>query len=371
MISVFGSDIGDAEKNLVIECLDSQWIGCGKVVDQFESEFLEERNLKNFLMLDSGSNALYLAIKLLNLPKGSEVILPALTWISCANAITLAGLKPIFADVELQTMNVTAETISRVITKNTAAIMVVHFAGLPVDMDPILDFEIPIIEDAAHATYSSYKGASCGSLGTLGIYSFDSVKNLAVGEGGGITTKNEELAQKARALRYCGIKKSGFENAQGNQSSNWWEYELSEPFIKMLPTNISASIGLAQLRRQTELQSKRKKIWQRYQIGLNGISDLSLPAEASFDDQHSFFTFVIRTSRRTELAKFLLGQGIYTTLRYHALNHYADYNQLTVELEMTRILEETALSIPLHPRLSDDEVTYIIEKIREFFKVST
>ena len=369
MISVFGSDIGDAEKKLVAECLDSQWIGCGKVVDQFELEFQTKRHLNNFLMLDSGSNALYLAVKLLNLPKGSEVILPALTWISCANAIALAGLRPVFADVDQETFNITAESISRVISPKTKAVMVVHFAGLPVDLNPILDLNIPIIEDAAHATYSNYKGRSCGGIGDVGIFSFDSVKNLAVGEGGGITTQHEDLADRARALRYCGIKKSGFENAQGDQSKNWWEYELAEPFIKMLPTNVSASIGLAQLRREDELQSKRQEVWQTYQSQLAEVGDLVLPVEAESTDRHSYFTYVIRTARRTDLAKFLLGQGIYTTLRYHALHHYQDFLHAKNPLPATELIEETALSIPLHPRLTETEVEYIISKIKEFYRV--
>ena len=368
MISVFGSDIGDEEKKLVAECLDSQWIGCGKVVDQFELEFQAERNLSNFLMLDSGSNALYLAVKLLNLPKGSEVILPALTWISCANAISLAGLRPIFADVDQETLNITAESISRVTSPKTKAVMVVHFAGLPVDLNPILDLGIPIIEDAAHATYSNYKGRSCGGIGDVGIFSFDSVKNLAVGEGGGITTQHEDFANNARALRYCGIKKSGFENAQGDQSKHWWEYELSEPFIKMLPTNVSASIGLAQLRRKNDLQSKRLKVWQTYQSQLAEVGDLVLPVEAKTSDTHSYFTYVIRTARRTELAKFLLSHGIYTTLRYHALHHYKDFLYAKSPLSVTELIEDTALSIPLHPRLTETEVEYIISKIKEFFR---
>lgn len=368
MISVFGSDIGDEEKRLVAECLESQWIGCGKVVDSFELEFKSALGLNNFLMVDSGSNALYMAIKLLDLPRGSEVILPALTWISCANAIALAGLKPIFADVDLRTMNITAETISRVLTKNSKAIMVVHFAGLPVDIQPILEFGIPVVEDAAHAPYSKINGIACGSLGDVGIYSFDAVKNLAVGEGGGITTKNQTSADRARALRYCGIKKSGFDNVTTGNNVNWWEYELSEPFIKMLPTNISASIGLAQLSRRHELQEKRKSFWNLYQDSLQNIGDISIPVEASKDDQHSYFTYVIRTSRRTELAKYLLGEGIYTTLRYHALNNYKDYGQLGVKLPETQIIEDTALSLPLHPRLTESEVVYIIDRVKTFFK---
>jgi dTDP-4-amino-4,6-dideoxygalactose transaminase len=373
-ISVFGSDMGDLEKEYVSKCLDSQWIGFGEKVSEFENELCRVRNFSNFTMLDSGSNSLFLALYLLKLPKNSEVILPAFTWMACANAVVLAGLRPVFADVELDTMNISVDTIKQVVTKNTSCIMVVHFAGLPVDMDPIIKLGYPVVEDAAHAIYSDYKSLPCGSIGDLGIFSFDAVKNLAVGEGGGIVCKNMDSKTIAQELRYCGIRKSGFQAASSSGTSDtekmWWEYELTEPFMKMLPTNIAASIGLAQLERRNELQKKRKKIWQVYQESFNNLDFLYTPKdELNYEYTHSFFTYAIRIPNRDELAKYLLKNDIYSTLRYHPLNNYKHFNKSSGDyLQNTEILNKTALSLPLHPRLTDIEVSKIIDCILKFYQ---
>jgi dTDP-4-amino-4,6-dideoxygalactose transaminase len=373
LISVFGSYMSDLEIEYVNKCLNSQWIGFGETVTKFEEEISRVRNFRNFTMVDSGSNALYLALKLLKLPIGSEVILPAFTWIACANAVILSGLKPVFADVELDTMNISARTVQQVISDKTSCIMVVHFAGLPVDIDPIIKFGFPIIEDAAHAIYSDYKNKPCGSLGDIGIFSFDAVKNLAVGEGGGITCKQDASVKNARELRYCGISKSGFDSAVSQDlelnSNIWWEYNLREPFIKMLPTNISASIGLAQLIRRKELQDKRKEIWDSYQQGLKKLKVVRLPVETlEISSSHSYFTFPIQVPKRNELAKYLLKKDIYTTLRYHPLNQYSNFNDNpNLVLKNTQLLNDKALSLPLHPRLTRKEVNLVIDSILKFY----
>src|SRR3954468_755019 len=148
MISVFGSKVGKEEIEGVSAVLESQWMGFGKKVSEFEEKFAERRGHKHFAMVDSGSNALYMAVSLLDLPKGSEIIVPAFTWVSCAQAIILAGHKPVFCDVDLETLNATRATVEQAVTPNTNAVMVVHFAGKPVDLDPIIELGLPIIEDA-------------------------------------------------------------------------------------------------------------------------------------------------------------------------------------------------------------------------------
>lgn len=368
MITVFGSKVGQEEINNVITSMEQQWMGFGKVVDQFEKSFSEKFNVPNFIMVDSGSNALFMAVRLLDLPQGSEIILPSFTWVSCAQAILMAGMKPVFCDVDVASMNVNYETIAEKITSKTKAIMVVHYAGLAVNMDEIKSFGLPIIEDAAHAVCSKYKGQHCGSIADVGIYSFDAVKNLTAGEGGGISTKNIEMLERAKMLRYCGIGKSGFESAVSNAKgkNRWWEYNISEPFIKMLPTNIAGGIALAQLDKIDELQSIRKKIWDAYQNEFAELEWLKRPVEADFGDQHSFFTYCIRTPKRDELAHFLLDNDIYTTLRYHPLHMNKLYSQMNVRLKNSELLNDDCLSIPLHPRLLDNEVDKIISKIKEF-----
>lgn len=367
MISVFGSLVDQDEINRVSKCMESQWMGFGKDVETFESSFSKKFNIPNFLMVDSGSNALYMAVQLLNLPKGSEVIIPSFTWVSCAQAIVLAGHKPVFCDVELDNMNVSVNTIKPLINQNTAAIMVVHYAGLPVDMDPILDLGLPIIEDAAHAVDSLYKGKPCGTIGDIGIYSFDAVKNFTVGEGGGISMRSKAHYERAKFMRYCGIGKSGFDSASDSTKSfnRWWEYNIQEVFIKMLPTNLAANIGLAQLDKIDKLQSRRKEIWNYYNENLQGVT---LPIDVTGGDKHSYFTYAIRTANRDKLAKYLFDNGVYTTLRYHPLHLNPVYGQLDKKLLNSETLNEDCLSIPIHPRLSDLEVEKVVSLINKFTK---
>lgn len=369
MISVFGSDIGAGEVAAAEEVLQSQWLGFGSKVETFEKEFSLYRRVTESVMVDSGSNALFLALKLLDLPVGSEVIIPSFTWVSCAQAVIMAGCKPVFCDVALETMNVTADTIEERISKNTSAIMVVHYAGLPVDMDPILRLGYPVIEDAAHAVSSDYKGQACGSIGDVGIFSFDAVKNLAVGEGGALIARSKAHVDRARKLRYCGIGKSGFEAAAsgGAKANRWWEYQIDEAFIKMLPTNIAGAIGSVQLARLPALQARRKHIWDSYHSSFQGIEAIHLPVDAQGSSTHSYFTYCIRVPRRDELARYLLDRGVYTTLRYHPLHLNALYGQTEITLPNSEELNECALSIPLHPRLTDADINMIANSIRDFY----
>ena len=371
MISVFGSYVGEEEIANVTSCMREQWLGFGKNVEIFEKKYMEKFGLKSFAMVDSGSNALFMAIKLLNLPPGSEVILPTFTWVSCAQAILMAGLRPVFCDVDLNTMNVRFEDIKSKITPNTSAIMVVHYAGLPVDIDPIIELgyfkPVPVIEDAAHAVNSTYKGRPCGTIGDIGIFSFDAIKNLTTGEGGGITARKSELIERAKVMRYCGIGKSGFESAMTN-GGRWWEHHIEEPFIKMLPTNMAAGIGIAQLDRLDALQGRRKGIWDYYQEEFAGISSVTTPIEPEPGDRHSYFTYCIRCLMRDELAHYLLKEGIYTTLRYHPLHLNAIYGQTGVWLPNAEQLNSDALNIPLHPRMTDEDVMKVVGKIREFYE---
>lgn len=369
MISVFGSQIGEDEIARVSEVMRSQWLGFGKQVDLFEAAFSEYRGFEDVVMVDSGSNALFMAVKLLDLPQNSEVILPSFTWVSCAQAVLMAGCIPRFCDVDPVTMNVRAEDIIPHINSKTSAIMVVHYAGLPVDMDQILDLGYPIIEDVAHAVVSNYKGRPCGSIGDVAIFSFDAVKNLAVGEGGAVVARNPEAVARARRLRYCGIGKSGFDSVTtgGNATHRWWEYEISEPFIKMLPTNMAGAIGLGQLEHLDQMQSRRQQIWNKYDHAFQEHDFIVTPQDCGPQDTHSYFTYCVKVPNRDQLAQYLFDLGVYTTLRYHPLHMNKLYGQQQMSLPNCELLNQQALSIPLHPRLSDDEVEKVIESIKNFY----
>jgi dTDP-4-amino-4,6-dideoxygalactose transaminase len=366
MISVFGSLVGEEELAEVRTVLESQWMGIGQVTQRFEEEFAQRLGLPGFIMMSSGSDALYLAVRLLDLPQGAEVIVPSFTWVSCAHAVVLAGCVPVFCDVELETQNVSAETVAPCITPRTGAVMVVHYAGKPVDVPAIAALGLPVIEDCAHAVDSRLDGRPCGVLGDVGIYSFDAMKNLATPEGGGLTASSAELRERAMGLRYCGVAKSGFQ-ASGARSTCWWEYDIAACYPKMIPNDVCAAIGLAQLRKLDANQRRRRAVWDHYQREFADLPWLSLPAEAGPQEQHSYFTYAVRvvSGERDALARYLYDRGIYTTLRFHPLHLNAVYGS-HARLPMCERLNEEGLCLPLHPRLSDEDVSTVVETVRAF-----
>jgi len=355
MINVFGSCVGKEELAEIATSIDAQWLGMGKKVAEFERLFTERLDQK-FILIDSCSNGLHLAVKLLDLPKGSEVIVPANTWVSCASAVVMNGLIPVFADCDFHTLNVTYETVLKAMTTKTKAIMVVHYSGYPADVESLKEFDLPIIEDVAHAVDSKLDNTYCGTMGDIGVFSFDSMKNIACGELGGITFKSDDLMEKAISSRYCGLTKSGLQNA--TTKDRWWEYELNGYSIKQLPNDIMASIALAQFRKLEFLQGRREAIWEAYTKDLGG--DL-----VPYNVQHSYFTYFMRTGNRDEMARYLLDKGIYTTCRYEPLHKlFKDFYR--EPLPVAEEFGERGLNLPLHPNLSDDEVEYVIDSVVKF-----
>lgn len=365
MISVSGSCVGREEIEELRSSIEAQWMGAGPKVREFERGFAQRLGLPDFAMLDSGTNSLYVAMKLLDLPPGSEVILPSFTWISCAHAVVLCGCVPVFCDVDLATHNVTVDTIAPHLSKKTGAIMVVHYAGKPVRMIPILGLGLPVIEDAAHAVDSKLDDNYCGTMGVIGIYSFDPIKNLATPGGGGLTAIYPDWVNRTRALRRSGIKTSGFETSVDKE--RWWEYDIGAFMPNFLPNDIVASIGLAQLRKLNMLQARRKKVWALYQEEFAGLEWLVRPQDPEPDEQHSYFTYCIRVlnGRRDELARYLYNENIYTTLRFHPIHMKAIY-QSNARLPICEQLNEEALSLPIHPSLNESDVEKIIAVVKRW-----
>jgi aminotransferase len=367
MINVFSSFIGKEELAIVNKSFEKQWLGAGENVKIFEKKFINYKNLPNFLMVDNATNGLFLACKLLNIELGSEIILPSFTCIACAQAIKMAGFNPVFCDVDYETQNVTIEHILPHITHKTKAIMIVHYAGLPVDMEPILRLGYPIIEDVAHAVDSSYNGKSCGSYGDIGVFSFDPIKNIASCEGGGMTFINNEHYEKALNMRLCGTGSSGLQRMKENNTV-WWEDHAENVFIKTYPNDISAGIAIAQLEKLNILQERRKKIWDYYQSVFLPYSQINLPIDTNNGNRHSYFTFCIRIPKRNELAFYLLEKKVYTTLRFFPLHLNKIYYNSNYKLSNSEKLSEFALNIPLHPNLSDQDVNRVAELIVKFYK---
>lgn len=335
----------------------------GPKVRTFEAA-LEEHLGAPVVMVDSGTNALHVAITALDLPPASDVVLPALTWVGCANAVVLAGHRPVFADVDPVTANIAAAHVEQALTDRTAAVMVVHYAGKPVAVPEIASLGIPVVEDAAHAIDSSLDGRACGTMGDVGIYSFDAVKNLATPDGGAVTSADVERLERARRLRYCGIGKSGF--TRSDTAGRWWETPPGEAFPRALPNDVSASIGLAQLERLAANQARRAEIWRHYQRELADLAWLERPVDPNAGERHSWFTYLVRVldGRRDRLAHKLLDEGIYTTLRYHPLHLTGTFGPPARPLPGCELLAEQGLNLPLHPALSDADVERVVTAVR-------
>jgi aminotransferase len=271
----------------------------------------------------------------------------------------------VLTDVSLETQSLDPASVERALSEETRAIMVVHYAGKPADMDGLLSFGLPIVEDAAHAIDSELDGRRCGTIGEVGIYSFDSVKNLATPDGGGVTSPHEHVLETVRQLRYCGIGRSGY--AASSTSSRWWETTIADAFPRALPNDVSASVGLAQLDKLAANQARRREIWHVYQPELGLLEWLRTPVDAGESERHSYFTYLIRVQdgRRDLLAKTLLAAGIYTTLRYHPL-HLSDVYRSDRPLPNCERLAEEGLNLPLHPRMSDEDVATVIDAVSSF-----
>jgi dTDP-4-amino-4,6-dideoxygalactose transaminase len=367
LIQVFGSLLGPEELEEIRDCLDRQWIGMGPKTAQLESALASKLGVGDVVLVNSGSNALQLAVELLDIPPGTgaEIIVPSFTWVACASAVMLCGHRPVFCDVDETTLNIDPASVAQLIGPRTAAIMAVHYAGLPAAVDSLLSFGLPVIEDAAHAIDSQSGSQACGTLGELGVFSFDAVKNLAMGEGGAVVSRDPAKLLRARNLRLCGVARTGF--ASAGQQQRWWEHEIVAAFGKMTPTDLCAAVGLAQLRKLPASQERRAAIWRRYQTELAGLDWLQLPPEAQAADRHSYFTYCVRVTRgsRDALAHELLRQGIYTTVRFHPLHLNPVYGA-KCSLPTSERLGEQALNLPLHPRLGDADVEQVIGAVRRF-----
>jgi len=367
MIQVFGSLLGREELAEISDCIDRQWLGMGPRTAELEMALAAHLGVEDLVLLNSGSSSLHMAVHLLDIPAGTgaEIILPSFTWVACASAILMCGHRPVFCDVDERSMNIDPASVERLIGPRTAAIMAVHYAGLPAPLDALSEFRLPLIEDAAHAIDSRLGERACGTIGDIGVFSFDSVKNLAMGEGGGLTARDPGRLLRARDLRLCGVARTGFESAQ--REERWWEHEIVAAFPKMTPSDLCAAVGLAQFCKLAECQKRRAAIWDRYQNELREFEWLSCPVDAPPQDRHSFFTYCVRVKggRRDKLARYLLERGIYTTVRFHPL-HLSPVYGCPAPLPVTERLGREALNLPLHPRLSDADVDRLIDALRQF-----
>ncbi len=361
--------IGQEEIEAVASVLRSGWITTGPRCSEFEERFAGLTGARWGVSLTSGTAGMHLLFRALGIGRGDEVITPSMTFASTVNQILLAGAKPVFADVDYDTLLVEPREIARHVTKRTRAVIPVHFAGAPADLDAIGEAagSIPVIEDAAHAVGTRYKGRHIGS-GNPAVFSFHPIKNITTGEGGLVTGSDPELMKRLKLLRFHGIERDAWKRyGKGSDPS----YDIIEPGFKYNMTDIQAALGLAQLDKLDAINSRRAEIAKRYLEGLSGIPGLDLPGSPACEHVHSWHLFVVK-ARGMDRKLFMEGlaeRNIGYGLHFPACHTLTCVREACgeVSLPVTEEVAKMILSLPLYPDMEEGQVGRVIAAVKEMF----
>jgi perosamine synthetase len=368
MIPIFKPSYGKEELAGVKEVFESGWIGMGPKTEEFEQAFAEYVGAKHAIAVNSGTAALHLALAASGIGPGDEVIVPTMTFVSTAHAVVYVGAKPVFCDIDADTLNISPIRCLKEMTARTAAVIPVHYGGHPCRMAAIsLSHKRIVIEDAAHACGAEYDNLKIGSglLRTSATcFSFHAVKNLAMGDGGMISTQDGELAAKLRRLRWCGIDKDTWRRTEDGKGYGWG-YQVAELGYKCHMNDIAAAIGLVQLRKLDAANEKRRRLHIRYGEALNQLSWLEIPVVKSYA-RPSYHNYVIKTDHRDALHLFLRERGISTGVHYIPLHLQPYYYDPAVRLPVAERVWKRLLTLPLYPDLSIAEQDLVIEAIHDF-----
>jgi UDP-4-amino-4-deoxy-L-arabinose-oxoglutarate aminotransferase len=367
--------IGEAEINRVVACLKSGWITTGARCKEFEDGFCGLTGAGKAVALNSATAGMHLMLTAMELQPGDEVITPSLTFASTINMIALRRAKPVFVDINYGTLNIDADLLEEAITPQTKAVIPVHFAGAPADMDKINDladtYNLTVIEDAAHAVGAFYKGIHAGGFGHPAIFSFHPIKNITTGEGGMITLNDVALEKKLRLLRFHGIERDAWKRyGKGGDPS----YDICEPGYKYNMPDLLAALGLAQLERWKELNGRRQELARLYLEGFKGFDGLDLPQVPSYDHVHAWHLFIVKVKDfprdllMQKLTDYNIGYGLHFPpahkLSYVGAKYYVDEESLPETIRAA----DKIISLPLFPDMTDDDVQYVCEAIREILK---
>lgn len=366
--------IGDVERAEVMETLLSPWVTTGPKTAAFEAALRSHLEASAVVALSSCTAGLHVGLVALGIGPGDEVIVPTMTFCATANVVEHVGARPVLVDVAPDTLTISPDAVRDAITPRTKAIIPVHYAGHPADLDPLDALAekhgLMILEDAAHAISTRYRGKIIGSRSNLAAFSFYATKNLTTVEGGCLTGETS-LIEKARVIGHHGMNRDAWQRFDRSGS---WYYEVVLPGFKYNMTDMQASIGLHQLKRLAEFQRRRREIVAKYEEGFRGMDALELPVERSWAES-SWHLYVLRlrleTLRidRNAFIDELKSRNIGTSVHYlpvHMHPFYRDkYHLRPEEAPVALDAYSRMISIPLHPGLSDIDVDDVIQAVRD------
>ncbi len=364
--------ITEADIAAVNAVLRSGWITNGPQNAAFEKAVCDVSGAPHGIALASATAAMHLLLCAMKIGPGDEVVTPSMTWVSMVNMIVLAGATPVFAEIDRETMLVTPESVRAAITPRTRLIVPVHFAGAPVDLDGIraVAGDIPVVEDAAHALGTFYKGRHVGRDNTA-IYSFHAIKNITTGEGGMLTTPDPQLAAAIRRWKFHGIVVDAFDRENRGRSP---QAEVAEPGFKYNLTDMQAALGVSQMERLANINLKRRELAMRYRERLADIPEIRPLADPTgYDFRHAWHLFVVRIDSpkldRDQFMAALKAENIGTGLHFrcaHLQKYYRDVMGFRPGmLPATEYNSDHICSLPLFPDMTIEDVDDVIAAIRK------
>jgi dTDP-4-amino-4,6-dideoxygalactose transaminase len=374
MIHISKAVVGPAELEAMGRVVrEDGYLGIGREVRAFEEELQEYLGGqgRKVICLNSGTAALHLAVQAVTSP-GDEVLVQSLTFVASFQAISAAGAVPVACEIDPDTVTLDLKDAAQRITPLTRAVMPVHYASNPGDLEAIYqfaqDYGLRVIEDAAHAFGCTYRGRKIGSFGDLVCFSFDGIKNITSGEGGAVVTSDPRVIQSVQDARLLGVHRDTEKRYQGARS---WEFDVHRQGYRYHLSNLFAAIGRVQLRRfEGEFKPRRIELAQKYRSAFRGMEDLQLFHGDPGPIVPHIFPIRVLNGKRDGMRQFLQERGIECGIHYkpnHLLSFYGGNNGL---LPVTEKLYEELLTLPLHPGLRDEEIDYAIVSVNEFLSHS-
>jgi len=367
-------DFDERELNQLIKVFGSKWLTMGEMVEKFEKRFAQFLGAKYCIATSSGTGALHLALKSLGLKPGDEVLVPAITFVASANAILYNSARPVFVDsTSLDDFNISVEDLERKITPRSKAIIMLHYAGYIANIKEIKRIAkkrgLILIEDAAHAVGAKLGNKKAGNLGDISCFSFFSNKNLTTGEGGMVATNNKKLADNVRLCRSHGMTTLTWERHTQKAIS----YDVLDLGYNYRMTELSAALGIEQLKKLEKNNLKRKKLTDLYVQNLNRIKGIYIPFQ-NYPRDSSYHIFPILLDKKVNRKKFierLRQKGIQTSIHYPPVHQFTYYKKILktskLNLPIAEQIGARELTLPLHPLMDQKDVNYVCEQAISIF----